>query len=69
MPLPTPLLPLSTSPDAAIAGELIVVDSSTVIAGGTMIAAFAAAPRKARRSDSTLVERGAGRSLMGTLLF
>jgi len=51
-PLPTPLLPLGAdgAPDCAMADELIVVDSSRVMLGGTTAANFPALTRNALRS-------------------
>src|SRR5207302_2040222 len=52
-PLPTPLLPFV---DAAMAGDVMVVDSRRVIVGGTTMANLPAVARKARRSAPALVE-------------
>ena len=55
-PLPTPLLPRGLSPpDAAIAGDASDVDSSTVIAGGTVSEYLPQPFRKARRSLARVV--------------
>ena len=52
MPFPTPLFPFGGLADCAIASELMVVESNTVMAGGTTAANLPAFDKNSRRSAS-----------------